>query len=55
MCELELKFTENNWMLSETYNYSKQSKSLISDKHTRKYLKLSNQKRLSASYTSWGR
>ena len=50
-----LKFTENNWMLSETYNYSKQSKSLISDKHTRKYLKLSNQKRLSASCTSWGR
>ena len=50
-----LKFTENNWMLSETYNYSKQSKSLISDKHTRKYLKLSNQKRLSASHTSWGR
>jgi hypothetical protein len=50
-----LKFTENNWMLSETYNYSKQSKSLISDKHTRKYLKLSNQKRLLASYTSWGR
>ena len=49
------KFTENNWMLSETYNYSTQSKSLISDKHTRKYLKLSNQKRLSASYTSWGR
>ena len=50
-----LKFTENNWMLSETYNYSNQSKSLISDKHTRKYLKLSNQKRLSASCTSWGR
>jgi len=49
-----LKFTENNWMLSETYNYLKQSKSLISDKHTRKYFKLSNQKRLSTSYTSWG-
>ena len=50
-----LKFTENNWKLSETYNYLKQSKSLISDKHTRKYLKLSNQNRLSTSYNSWGR
>ena len=50
-----LKFTENNWKLSETYNYLKQSKSLISDKHTRKYLKLSNQKRLFASYNCWGK
>ena len=49
-----LKFTENNWKLSETYNYLKQSKSLISDKHTRKYLKLSNQKRIFSSYNSWG-
>tara|TARA_B110000261_G_scaffold143586_1_gene165697 strand:+ start:875 stop:1675 length:801 start_codon:yes stop_codon:yes gene_type:complete len=49
-----LKFTENNWKLSETYNYLKQSKSLISDKHTRKYLKLSNQKRIISSYNTWG-
>ena len=49
-----LKFTESNWKLSETYNHLNQSKSLISDKHTRKYLKLSNQKRLYASYNSWG-
>ena len=49
-----LKFTESNWKLSETYNHLNQSKSLISDKHTRKYLKLSNQKRLIASYNSWG-
>jgi hypothetical protein len=49
-----LKFTENNWKLSETYNYLNQSKSLISDKHTRKYLKLSNQKRIFSSYNSWG-
>ena len=49
-----LKFTENNWKLSETYNYLKQSKSLISDKHTRKYLKLSDQKRIFSSYNSWG-
>ena len=50
-----VRFTENNWKFSETYNYLKQSKSLISDKHTRKYLKLSNRKRLSTSYNSWGR
>ena len=49
-----LKFAESNWKLSETYNHLNQSKSLISDKHTRKYLKLSNQKRLFASYNSWG-
>ena len=49
-----LKFTESNWKLSETYNHLNQSKSLISDKHTRKYLKLSNQKRLVASFNSWG-
>ena len=49
-----LKFTENNWKLSETYNYLNQSKSLISDKHTRKYLKLSSGERLIASYNSWG-
>ena len=49
-----LKFTESNWKLSETYNHLNQSKSLISDKHTRKYLKLSNQKQLVASYNSWG-
>jgi hypothetical protein len=49
-----LKFTESSWKLSETYNYLKQSKSLISDKHTRKYLKLSLSKRLIASYNSWG-
>ena len=49
-----LKFTESNWKLSETYNYLNQSKSLISDKHTKKYLKLSNQKQLFASYNSWG-
>ena len=49
-----LKFTESNWKLSETYNHLNQSKSLLSDKHTRKYLKLSKQKRLFASYNSWG-
>jgi len=49
------KFARKDWKLSETYNYLKQSKSIISDKHTRKYLKLSNNRRLIASYNSWGR
>jgi len=47
------KFNEKNWKLSETYNYLKQSKSLISDKHYRKYLKLSSKERLFASHASW--
>jgi hypothetical protein len=48
------KFIKNEWKFSETYNYALQSKTLISDKHTRKYLKLSNSERLIASYNSWG-
>jgi len=34
------KFEEIQWKLSETYNYLNQQKSIISDKHTRKYLSL---------------
>ena len=49
-----LKFSKNNWKLSETYCYLKQSKSLISDKHTRKYLKLSFKERLISSIKVWG-
>ncbi|MDB9807800.1 hypothetical protein OAB83_00580 [Candidatus Pelagibacter sp.] len=49
-----VKFTENSWKLSETYIYLKQSKSLISDKHSRKYLKLSTRDKLYASKISWG-
>ena len=48
------KFSENNWKLSETFNYLNQSKSLISDKHTRKYFKLSNKDRKKMSRISWG-
>ena len=36
------KFEENQWKFSETYNFLKHDKSIISDKHTRKYLKLNN-------------
>jgi hypothetical protein len=49
-----VKFTENSWKLSETYIYLKQSKSLISDKHSRKYLKLSARDKLYSSNISWG-
>ena len=50
-----VKFTENSWKLSETYLYLKQSKSLISDKHSRKYLKLSARDKLYSSNISWGK
>ena len=49
------KFTENNWRLSETYNFLNQSKSLASDKHSRKYLKLSARDKLYSSNISWGK
>ena len=48
------KFTENQWQFSETFNFLSQSKSLISDKHTRKYLKLSNKMRIKSEKTTWG-
>tara|TARA_B100000989_G_C19414416_1_gene415806 strand:- start:49 stop:864 length:816 start_codon:yes stop_codon:yes gene_type:complete len=48
------KFTETNWMYSETYCYSKQSKSIISDKHTRKYLSLSEKDRTLSQIKVWG-
>ena len=35
-------FNEKNWIESETYYSKKQKKLLISDMHTRKYKKLSN-------------
>ena len=48
------KFVQNEWKISETYNYALQSKTLISDKHTRKYLKLSKKKRILYQQRSWG-
>tara|TARA_B100000767_G_scaffold42748_1_gene36630 strand:+ start:2756 stop:3568 length:813 start_codon:yes stop_codon:yes gene_type:complete len=48
------KFTENQWKFSETFNFLSQSKSLISDKHTRKYLKLSNKMRIISEKATWG-
>ena len=49
------KFTEVNWMFSETYCYSKQLKSIISDKHTRKYLSLSEKDKALSQTKVWGR
>ena len=48
------KFSEDKWMLSETFHYKNQSKSLISDKHSRKYLKLSKVDRLKSQKAVWG-
>ena len=48
------KFIENNWKLSETYNYFKQSKSIISDKHTRKYDSLNEKDKLLSRKKVWG-
>ena len=49
------KFNENDWIYSETYCYSKQSKSIISDKHSRKYLGLSEKQRISTQSKVWGK
>ena len=48
------KFEENNWKLSETYNYLNQSKSIISDKHTRKYDSLDIKEKLISQMKIWG-
>ena len=47
-------FLENDWMLSETYNYLNQSKSIISDKHTRKYLDLNKDNKKLSQFNTWG-
>jgi len=48
------KFSENNWKLSETFNYLNQSKSIISDKHSRKYLSSSNDEKCIFELKTWG-
>ena len=47
-------YLENNWMLSETYNYLNQSKSIISDKHARKYLDLNDENKKLSQFNTWG-
>ena len=48
------KFEEKNWKLSETYCYLNKNKSIISDKHSRKYLKLSNNEKFIIRSSVWG-
>lgn len=48
------KFSENDWNLSNTYNYLEQNKSIISDKHTRKYLKLNDNEKMTFQNNTWG-
>jgi hypothetical protein len=48
------KFIENQWKFSETYNFLKQNKSIISDKHTRKYLLLNSKDKKISQTISWG-
>ena len=48
------KFFEAEWHLSETYNFMSQSKSIFSDKHSRKYLKLETNEKIKSQHITWG-
>jgi len=48
------KYEENEWKFSETYNFLKHDKSIIADKHTRKFLKLNNNDKNKARLIVWG-
>ena len=48
------KYEENKWKFSETYNYLEQQKSIISDKHTRKYLSLNDKEKNYFQDKTWG-
>ena len=48
------KFANKDWKFSETYNYFQQSKSIISDKHTRKYNTLNIDEKLLSQKKVWG-
>ena len=48
------KFSEYDWNLINTYNYLEQNKSIISDKHTRKYLKLNDNEKMTFQNNTWG-
>ena len=48
------KFTEKKWKSSETFNFLDINKSVISDKHTRKYLLLNSNEKKIAQIKSWG-
>jgi hypothetical protein len=48
------KFAEDKWKLSETFNYLNQEKSIISDKHIRKYLELKGNEKKKITFNTWG-
>ena len=48
------KFDENNWKFSETYCYAKLNKAIISDKHSRKFMKFDKNKKQSVRLKVWG-
>lgn len=48
------KFEEKNWKFSETYNFRSQNKTIISDKHTRKYLDLNDENKQLSQLNTWG-
>jgi len=48
------KFDEKNWKFSETYCFLNQNKSIISDKHSRKYLNLNNNEKKIIRSRVWG-
>ena len=48
------KFDEKNWKKSDTYCYFNKNKSIISDKHSRKYLRLSNYEKQIIQSQVWG-
>ena len=48
------RFSENEWKLSKTYNYLDQNKSIISDKHIRKYFLLNKTKKIKFQINTWG-
>ena len=49
-----IKFPEKKWKDSQTYNYSDQNKSIISDKHIRKYHSLDEIEKLKYEINTWG-
>ena len=48
------KFLENDWKLSETFNYKNQDKYIISDNQIRKYLNQINTEKQISQYKTWG-
>ena len=48
------RFAEDKWMYSETYHFIKKDKTIISDKHTRKYVKLNSTERKKKRFIVWG-